>query len=204
MAQVNLTGLDRTMRKLKGLEYLTPANLMASWARLAEEDNRRGIMAGEDKDGAYMVAVTYRPKRPILSNRGNAAKDRRNGARANLKRGNFAGFGPMAAGLHNNLTRREYEALAGPPLAPRGVFSRVVTNFVTGWLSDPSRRVWTLVSGWADVVDTKGRTFLLNHFEGRGHLPVRDLRGVRPQGLAKMRTAFTKWARDEIRFHLWG
>lgn len=198
MAYVDLSGIRNVQKRLDKVANIDATPLMVSFQSIIQDDNRKGILAGTDKDGGYMVAVTYRPKGEVLSNRGNAAKDRRNGAKANAKRGIFAGFGPHAAGLHNNLTASEYRRLAGPPLAPRGVFSRVITNLVTSFIVDPSRRVWTAVAGWADVVDVHGRSFLHYHF-GSGRLPVRDLRGVRPEGRAKAQRAAVAFVRDLLR-----
>ena len=84
---------------------------MLTFMRTIEEDNRRGVLAGIDKDGGYMPAVTYRPvgkAKRLNARQKNAAKGRR---------GVFSGFGPAAAGLHNNLTSSEYRRLDGPPLA---------------------------------------------------------------------------------------
>jgi hypothetical protein len=45
----------------------------------------------------------------------------------------------------------------------------------------------------------KGIPFLRYHFNGDGRLPRRDLRGVRPAGIEKMRAAMNNWIRLEIR-----
>src|SRR5947209_6256359 len=89
----------------------------------------------------------------------------------------WAGFGRLMAGL------------GGPPLAPRGASSRVITNLFTQHGRDPADNTWFAEGAWFEVVSTRGIPFLMAHFTGaatgRGHrvkLPVRDLRGVRPQG----------------------
>src|SRR6202034_3051404 len=89
----------------------------------------------------------------------------RNTKNSRARRGAFAGFGLHASGLHNNLTAAEYKLLGGPPLAPRGAFSRVITNFMTDWakLRDG---LWQVTFWWEDVVSTKGVPFLRYHFEG--------------------------------------
>jgi len=86
----------------------------------------------------------------------------------------------------------------GPPLAPRGAFSRVITNLVTGYevLASGAYSAYGL---WNEVVNAKGRKFLHYHFEGTGRLPVRDLRGVRPEGVERARKAAKAWMLDLIR-----
>lgn len=208
-ATVDLTALDRARRRLLAVgapSSLVP--LMISLMQIIVEDNRRGVLAGTDRHGGPMLDVTYRPLGRTLSRRGRGraiVPSQRNDANARVRRGHFAGFGMMAAGLHNNLTRAEYERLAGPPLAPRGPFSRVITNLKTGWQRDAAG-VWRAFGYWDQVVSPRGRKFLHAHFTGastgrghRVHLPTRDLRGVRPEGMAKARAAANAWARDLLR-----
>lgn len=190
--KVDLSGLDRLTDKLKKIENLDPTLLLENWRIIMEDDNRQGVLKGLDKDGNSMTPVTYRPKstphQPTLVQKNGAGRV-----------GRFGGFGPMNAGLHNNLTTKEYEKLGGPPLAPRGVFSRVITNFKTS-IVEMSSNSWAVVGGWAEVVNSKGKSFLGAHFNGKG-VPKRDLRGVRPEGMAEARQSFIAWARDAIR---WG
>ncbi len=188
--KINLTGLKRLQAKLSKIENLDPTLLLASWADTMESDNRKGVLAGLDKDGNPLKPVTYRPKGPTVRIGAKSAGRFRNHA---TRKGVFGGFGPMAAGLHNNLTRGEYEQLTGPPLAPRGAFSRVVTNFATT-IVQTGPRTWSVVAGWREVVTVKGKPFLAKAFA------TRDLRGVRPEGLEKARKAFVAWARDMIKF----
>lgn len=193
---LDLTGLDRLRRKLDKIQHLDATPYMATAMRIIEEDNRKGILAGTDKDGGYMLATTYRP-----IGKGRRANARqRNNVKGRPRSGIFGGFGPMAAGLHNNLTSAEYRKLNGPPLAPRRQFSRVITNLRTAY--EQEGRVWTAYGAWFDVVDAKRRPFLKYHFKGSGRLPMRDLAGLRPEGRAKARRAFIAWAADQIRVHL--
>ena len=121
------------------------------------------------------------------------------GQRATAKKGIFAGFGPYASGLHNNLTTAQYRLLGGPPLAPRDQFSRVITNLkVTIGTPAMGANNWYAEGAWDEVVNTKGEPFLKYHFDGIG-LPRRDLRGVRPQGIAKAIDALRNWARLAVR-----
>lgn len=187
--------LDKLRERLKQFGDIDASGLMVNWMKVIEEDNRRGVLAGTDKDGNRMRPVAYRPKRKVEK----LSDQQRNGAKGRSKRGRFGGFGPMAAGLHNNLTRQEYEALSGPPLAPRGQFSRVITNLRTGF-AKVQPNVWEATGLWFEVVSTKGRKFLGAHFKGKNKLPVRDLCGVRPEGREKARKAAVAWMSDQIRW----
>jgi hypothetical protein len=197
---VDLQGFARLKARLEKIGHSNPIPLMISWMKVIDDDTRKGVMAGLDKDGVPMLPVTYRPvgkaKKPTPQQK-NVLKGSR------LRRGAFGGFGPHAAGLNNNLTKAEYERLNGPPLAPRGTFSRVITNLKTrfGKLSETR---WEAVGYWDEVVTAKGRKFLHYHFEGwplgkNGPTKRRDLRGVRPDGMAKARHAAVAWMRDAIR-----
>ena len=95
---------------------------MEEWEDIMTEDNRRGILAGKDKDGQDFKAVTYRPKGAKLRWTAKLQK-----SVAKRKRIN----GPFASGFDNNLSSSEYRRLAGPPLAPRGLRSRIIDHFYT-------------------------------------------------------------------------
>jgi hypothetical protein len=155
------------------------------------------VLAGTDRHGSYMIAVTYRPKGPTVKIGAKSAAKFRNNATG--RAGVFAGLGDQIAGLNNNLMTREYQQLKGPPLAPRGAFSRVITNLKLGYEKSDDGRKWTAFGYWDQVVSRKGKPFLHAHFTGAGHLPVRDLAGVRPEGQAKARKAIVAWMRDIIR-----
>jgi hypothetical protein len=192
----DLSALEKMRAKLGRLEHLSPeaTPLMLSWMRTIDDDNRRGILAGTDKDGRALYPVQYRP----VGRGGRLTSSQKNTAKKGARRGPFVGLGPAAAGLNNNLTTAEYRLLGGPPLAPRKGFSRVITNLKTGW-SRIGGGVWQAFGYWDEVVSVKGRRFLHYHFEGAGRLPKRDLRGVRPWGLAKARGAAVAWMRDIVR-----
>jgi hypothetical protein len=192
-AIVDLSGLDRILARVRRIEHPNVELLMATWQDLIVNDNRKGVLAGLDKDGQPMRPVTYRPKGPTVGIKAKSAARFRNNQAAN-RRGAFLGFGPHASGLHNNLTTGEYEQLTGPPLAPRGAFSRVITNLVPGSEEPPAgTSVWTAYAAWIDVVTTKGVPFLPFAFR------TRDLRGVRPEGRLKARRAAVAWMSDQIR-----
>jgi hypothetical protein len=185
-------GFGQMMGRLQRLADPDPIPLLEEWEEVIRRDNKRGILAGQDKDGNPLRPVTYRPKGPPKR----ATKRQRNNAGA---RGIFAGLGPSAAGLHNNLTSAEYRKLGGPPLAPRGPNSRVITNLATVHSTAPVNGQWFADGYWDEVVSTKGVAFLKYHFDGAGRLPKRDLRGVRPQGKREALRAMQDWARSLLR-----
>lgn len=225
---VDLTGLDRLWKKVNKLGRLDATPLMATWMDIISDDNRKGVLAGLDKDGNPMAPVTYRPKGPTVGIGAKSASRFRNNAKGRSKAGTFAGIGSHAAGLNNNLLRREYEQLTGPPLAPRRQFSRVITNLVTMYDESSDGKTWHAYGFWDEVVDVKGRPFLQYHFQGRGggsggsggifggflrrasrgffggggrggRTKKRDLTGVRPVGREKARKAAIAWMSAEIR-----
>ena len=202
-AATDLSALDRLKGRLARVEHASanPGPVLVSLMKIIVEDNRRGVLAGTNKDGVAMPAVTYRPKGTA---KGTTAAQR-NVANARLRKSSYAGLGLHAAGLHNNLARREYERLGGPPLAPRGASSRVITNLKTGW-QRTSGTTWEAYGYWDEVVSMEGVPFLHAHFTGaatgrghRVHLPIRDLRGVRPEGHEQARRATVNWMRDVLR-----
>ena len=117
----NAAAFGRLQARLNKIQNPDATPLMLAWEEVIRQDNREGILAGTDKDGMPMYPVSYRPKGTIQK----PTAAQRLGQRANRKRDLlFGGIGPQVSGLNNNLTSREYRSLAGPPLAPRGVFSR--------------------------------------------------------------------------------
>jgi hypothetical protein len=196
MAGFSWSDYGAMMRLFGRLADPDPTPMLEEWEGIIRDDNRRGILAGQDKDGNPMVPVAYRPRgEPKKAN-----KRQKNGAGI---RGIFSGLGPAAAGLHNNLTSREYRKLGGPPLAPRGPNSRVITNLVTDITTKPVGGIWAAFGYWDEVVSTRGVPFLMAHFTGaatgrggRAKLPARDLRGVRPWGRNQAVLAMQRWGRS--------
>lgn len=196
-ATVDTTGLDRIQARLRKIADPDATPLMATWMRIIDDDNRRGILAGLDMNGNPMVPVTYRPgkagTKPLTV-------EQRLGQAPNSKRGRYAAFGSVANAPNNNLTSSQYRLLTGPPLAPRGQFSRVITNLLTDYDdSNRSRGRWEAWGYWDGVVSVKGVSFLKFHFDGEGHLPIRDLRGLRPAGRALQISSLREWAMDMVR-----
>lgn len=188
-------GFDLLNAQLERLIDPDATPLMVEWEHILVEDNRRGVLAGLDKDGDPMPPVTYRPRGPRAPKR--VSPKQRNRARSG-RRGVFAGIGVHEAGTNNNLTRAEYERLSGPPLAPRGAYSRVITNYLTAHGRDGNQ--WFAAGAWFEVVSTQGVPFLEAHFDGAAtgrnyavKLPVRNLRGVRPEGIREASEAVETW-----------
>jgi len=140
--------------------------LMIQWRAIMEEDNREARLAGQDGWGIPLAPVTYRP--------------------------NPSGKPNHTILANNNLTTSWYRELSGPPLLPRGIESRAITAFKTGHFHLDNR--WEAVGAWEDVLTTDGRPLLPMHFHGGGHLPIRDLRHVRPQGMARVKAALHTFA----------
>jgi hypothetical protein len=195
MAWVKLTGIKNIQRKLRKIGDFDPTNLLLTFEQVIEEDNRRGVLAGLDKDGQPLLPVTYRPRGQAVNIRSREAESKRmrNAARGNARRGIFAGFGPWASGLHNNLSHEEYLRLAGPPLVPRSAFSRVITNLVTSHIVNYATKIHKAVGGWKGVVSVTGFPFLKHLFAKR------DIRGVRPAGMRKARIAARNYLRELFR-----
>lgn len=176
-------GFSTAERRLARLKDPDPTPMLEHFRAIITEDNRAGVLSGTDKDGNPLDPVTYR---------NGAAK------KTAFRRG--AAFGrPPAAFLGtagDNLSAAEYRKATGPPLAPRREKSRVVANMVTSWSKlGPGR--WEVVAGWADIFSRKGRPFLHAHLTGwkfkHFELKQRDLRGVRPAGVAKLKRALSDW-----------
>ncbi len=175
--QLDLTGLDRLERAVKALGEISYTPLMATWEDILMQDNRRAAMAGLDGDGNKLQAVTYRPD-PMV------------GTRKPIK------YAPLA---NNNLTSSHYRSLSGPPLAPRGMNSRIVTNYRTA-SAELSDGRWTAIGAWEDVLSVRGVSFLRYHFTGSGALPVRDLRGIRPNVRVEARRSLRDFLMQYMRY----
>src|SRR5271166_2032746 len=191
----NLGVLDKLAARFRALKNPDATPLMQAWMVIIEQDNRRGVLEGKDKSGNPLEPVTYRPEKKggeeLTAQQRLGRKGSQTGARG--------GFGPLSSGLHNNLSSSEYRLLGGPPLAPRGRYSRVVTNLRTEF--DPSARTegrWEAYGYWDEVVSIAGEKFLQYHFHGIGQ-HVRDLTGVRPAGVKKAKEAGKAWLIDIVR-----
>lgn len=206
MMKFDMADCGRFAARIKRLDLtrgdVTP--LLLNWERQLEEGNRKGVLAGTDKDGNPMIAVTYRP---VGTARKKLTIGERLGQKANKRRGEYGGIGPAQGGLlaNNNLTPAAYRQLDGPPLAPRRQFSRVISNAVPGHYPDMvSPGVYYVELAWGNVISPTGYRFLKVHFNGlplgkNGPCRKRDLRGIRPDDRLKMRTSLRSWCMLTIR-----
>lgn len=194
LTTLDLNNLGNTplIRRLNQVRRTNAAPLMVSWMKILDDGNRRGILAGLDGKGVPLTPVKYRPVGP----KKHQIKARKRG------RGAFQGIGASMP------TSEEYRRMTGPPLAPRGVNSRVITNFAVDY-AQLRINVWQVTYWWHDVVSKRGVPFLGFHFRGatgggRRHnvtLPVRDLRGVRPDDQAKIQRALQAWMEEQVRIN---
>jgi hypothetical protein len=176
-------GFTTAERRLAKLKDPDPTPMLEHWKAIIVEDNRSGVLSGTDCNGKPLEKVTYR---------GGVAK------KTLYRRGAAFGKPPVAflGGTGDNLSAAEYRKLTGPPLAPRGEASRVIANLtVNSAKLGPGR--WEVVAGWEDILSRKGRPFIHAHFTGwkfkHFELKQRDLRGVRPGGVAKLKKALSDW-----------
>ncbi len=187
------SGKDALSAKLARLIRPDATQLMVDFEKIITEGNTAGILQGLDKDGNALVPVKYRNgisaavgKKPML--------ERRLLTGANPV-GNLLPATHRWGGANDNLSEEEYKQLTGPPLAPRKARSRVIHNFVTRSSTTPNAQgQWFVEAAWQDVLDVKGQPFLGDHFHGRGHLPVRNLVGIRPVDLEIIRRRLNQWA----------
>jgi hypothetical protein len=164
---VNTVPIDALLGQIQGLADYDFTPLMHEWEEVLHEDNTAGALAGIDGFGIPLIPVTYRP-------------DPNAGTRKEID------FGIQA---NNNLTSGHYRTLDGPPLAPRGMNSRIITEFATQW-GNPAPGEWFAQGGWdrQDIMSIDSVPFLRFHFDGPDHnpnLPVRDLAHVRPTTLRR-------------------
>jgi hypothetical protein len=167
--------------------HANPEPLLIQWRKRIEVGNKRGILARTDANGQHLEDAKYRPR----------GESQKFGLRQQKK---FL-RGKTEPG-HNNLTSAQYRRLAGPGTAPRGPFSRVITNLLTGHGYDSSRGVYFSEGWWADVESATGYQFLEDLFEGRGRygpIAKRELRGVRPNDLALCRQDLIRYGSDLLK-----
>lgn len=186
--------------KLRGLGAITTAQvepLLNEWRDILVEDNRKGVLAGTDKFDRPMPPLKYRDGTGAKTR----ARVRTSEAFGSLDRAAAAETNRAFLGRHgrgknqvrfNNLKADQYRRQTGPRLAPRRTASRVITNLKTAW-ARLGTNSWHVVAGWEKVVSKKGVHFLPYHFDGMGHNPRYDLRGVRAWGRARAREALRDW-----------
>jgi hypothetical protein len=210
MFTVDLGDLGRFAARMKRLTIFADdrnpilnraiGDLLKSWERRLEEGNRKGVLAGLDKDGHPAPALTYRPRGEVRK----LTVAQRLGQHSRKKRGQYSG------GTSAGLTTTEYRHLDGPRLAPRRQFSRIIANVETGQGKDTTQRfVWFASLAWRDIVSRKGYRFLKVHFDGLplgkgGPVKRYDLRGIRPVDRDLMKRDLRNWVKLLIRGHYSG
>jgi hypothetical protein len=200
-ATINTKGVDVALSQLNRVgmvrDLATMRPLFDEIAATVYEDNRRGVMLGQDATGKPAPPLKYRNAAAIQS----GARSRTSGAfgvstrisssRVDPVTGNpvplIRGQAPERRNLagkvvvlpNNNLTTAQYKRLTGPRQAPRRDQSRIITNLTS---KTPVLHPWgwRLESTWADVLDAKGRKFLPRVFK------TYELRGVRPWGVVRI------------------
>ncbi len=194
MNHFNTGALDALEAKIKRIREGDPTPLLERWEMVIAADNRRGVLAGLDRHDLPMVPCMYRD-----SGGGAFGPGSKGPARDGAFHPGHHAWGPYAAGFDGNLSRSQYMRLTGPPLAPRYDQSRVIKSLETGHGHDPSTGQWFAVGAWADVVSREGVKFLPYHFEGAGHLPKRDMRGVRAEGRRDARDLMLRWIKSLLK-----
>jgi hypothetical protein len=185
MARFDFAALGRLQGQLALLAHPDPTPLLVQWERIIVEDNKRGILqAKTDKKDRPLDPVMYRPKGSSLKI-GKAA-----GARQKLR---TAFTGPIASGFDENLTSAQYRRLSGPPTAPRGANSRVITHLYTQHGYDTSKGVYFAEGAWGDIVSRTGYKFLPELIR---RWPID---GLRAWGRQQCVAALQKWGRSLVK-----
>ena len=167
-------------------------DLLESWERLVEEDNRKGLLASQDKDGHPAPRLRYRPIGEVRK----LTLEQRLGQHPRKGRGKY--YGGKKAGLRST----DYRHLDGPRDVPRRQFSRAITNAaMTHGRVTGERHGWFVQLAWFDIVSRKGYHFLPDLCKGTATIPPYEIRGIRPAGVTKMRAALQAWAKLLIRGH---
>jgi hypothetical protein len=166
IVNINNEALDTFLGQVRKLEYVEFEPLLNVLGEILREDNTEGALKGLDGFGDPLIPVTYRP-------------DPTAGSRKPID---------YSIKANNNLTSGHYRTLDGPPLAPRGLDSRIVTNYATVWEHE-AEGVYLALGHWVNVESIDGVPFLGAHFRGDNGLPVRNLAHVRPGAVQLARDA---------------
>lgn len=203
-------GVHAMTARLETLNHYA-GDLIGRWAAVLIEDNRRGVLAGLDWHDRPVIPTSYR--RSFVQ----AGRDRPDrvqdvkGWAVNVSGGPGPGFKPGAGW---DLTKREYREQSGPPLAPRGMASRIISNYTVAPIHHAGQI--GVEGGWDDVLNNRGDEFLPYHFDGTGmhrggayatwakrkgvgrgnNLPRRDMAGLRKWGKTQARKELREWMRE--------
>lgn len=203
-------GFEKTYEALFALE--TASNyfglLIQAWTKVLIEDNRRGVMMGIDGDGNPMKPTKYRLSltQTGAGSAGDTFFNVQGQAIDSFRSGGLFHNALIKPGPSANLTTKQYQQMTGPPLAPRGAASRVISNYTVEPLA--GQNMVGVEGGWDDVVSKKGVPFLPFHFRGatfsralfaasiggdNHHLPQRNLVGLRQWGKTQARKELNAW-----------
>jgi hypothetical protein len=188
VANVEWKGYERLQKRLNRMARPTLEDfrpLGEAYEDIITEFNRIGALAGLDKDGQPLAPLKYR------NGAGKAT-----GARRGQRFGKAAAAGTQKFGVGGNLTTAQYKKLTGPALAPRREMSRRVANLETGHGQDGSE--FFAVGAWKQFENAKGKKILPMHARGNPatNLPVRNIFGVPPAGVAKARRVTRVWVKS--------
>lgn len=186
---VEWPGLTALVADLQALRNVDLFPVAEQCEQIIVEGNRRGVLAGLDGNNHPM---------PHLKYRGGAGKKTRNRRVPDYGTNLFqeTGHGPLATGLHDNLSLAEYQKLTGPRLAPRREQSRIIKNLLTR-IDHPTDDEWEAIGAWVEVVDVEGRPFLRDHFDGIGQARY-DLRPIRDEDMQFCRNALEAFANQDF------
>lgn len=213
-------GFDRSYRAMFRLEtmmnYVGP--LLEAWANVLVEDNRRGVMQGIDGEDRPIVPTKYRHS--ITQKGAGQAGDRffnaSGEAFSNMETTSAFFFANLSGqmgtgsrpGTSGNRSSKEYRKATGPPLAPFGPGSRVISNYTVEPVVENGGNTVGVEGGWDEVVSKTGVEFLPFHFKGATsskamfatsiggdnfHLPRRNLVGLRRWGKTQAKKELLSW-----------
>lgn len=188
--------------------------LIEAWYEVLVEDNRRGVMQGQQGDGSPMKPTKYRLSLTqsgagqagdlFFNASGQAFDNFESGGQFNF--GSLGGVGPgYKPSPSDSLDTRQYQQMTGPPLAPRGAASRVISNYRVNILTGKNRV--GVEGGWDDVLSKKGVPFLPAHFFGsqiKTRAPKRGVFATSLTGDAKAYNLTSLPVRNLIGLRQWG
>lgn len=200
---MDISPARRIQRGLAKLAAIDPTPLLETLEEVMWEDNRRGVMAGTNMNDVEMKHCEYRLS---LASANPSMTPGVGELPTQFTRREGNDFG-------SSLKTHEYQQLSGPPLAPRGEGSRVISNYRTDNFREGN--VWVIEGAWIDILSAKGVPFIHAHFIGlhgsypgryasnKGkrygvNLPRRDLRGLRQWGRNEARNQVNAWAKIQI------
>jgi len=206
-------GVHTFTARLSTLDHYA-GDLIGRWAAVLIEDNRRGVLAGLDRHDRQVIPTNYRNSFVQAGRDKPTTVQEVKGWLVNVSGGPGPGFKPGAGW---DLTKKEYREQSGPPLAPRGMASRIISNYTVAPMHQPGAGGMVGVEGgWDDVLNDRGEEFLQYHFDGTGmhrggayaswtkrrgvgrgkNMPRRDMAGLRKWGKDQAKKELREWVRE--------